>query len=822
MWFGSILKLFPKASFAKSSGQPRSPVEKRRRARRLLLEPLDARCVMAFSPFSELPGGGQPVVQIAGDFTGDGQQDLVVRNSSGLQLFRGNGDGTFQTPTTIGTTSASSLAAGDLDSDGDLDLITSGEIRLNNGDGTFQPPIGIDLPAQIPAGYHSPVAQQPASVAVGDLNGDGKLDLAITGRSSISVFTGWGYYGPYYNHYSSGFANVLLGNGDGTVSHSSLTDFPQQGGETLALADLDNDNDLDLVAGGYSQGYRFLGNGDGTLQAPVSFGTGGYTTYPLLLGDFDEDGNIDVLTQYYSFWLTRGKGDGSFENPTQVSPNQSSDYPQSVAVGDINADGHLDIAYTTQRVEVTEYEPYYGYYGGLYYRPVAGLVHSSSKVILGRGNGTFSAPITSDLGSHAGLNGSLQSSRLADFDGDGLLDLIAADSILNLMTVALNNDTWVPPPSLSIQDVSIVEGTGGTTNNAVFTVTLDGTLSGTVSVDFATSNNNAIAGVDYTAAAGTLTFGPGVTSRTITVPISGDALDEYDETFNVTLSSPVNAVLVDATALGTILDDDAAPTISIGNVSASEGRQDYKLFGFTVTLSGPSGKPVSFTVDTEDGTASEAGDDYYGQNSDWTRYIYPGETSYVVDVAVRGDRTREADETFFVNLTNVAEATVADGQGVGTILNDDGSSPPPSPPLPQINISDAQVVEGNSGTQQMTFTISLSQASSKEVRVNYATQNGSAKTGNNDYESKSGTIRFAPGETTKTISITVNGDTKVEQDETFKVKLSSATNGQIADSQGIGTILNDDTSSSSTKPKTNSILEAFASLLDSLSNRRKR
>jgi hypothetical protein len=789
MWFRSWLDLFPAARRTKRSRKSRSRADTRRQARKLLFEPLDARRVLAFSPFSEMPGGGAPVLQVAGDFTGEGQQDLVVANLSGLQLFRGNGDGTFQAPTTISATSAYSVASGDLDADGNLDLVTSREIRLGNGDGTFQAPIAIDLPAQIPAGYHSPIAQVPGSVAVGDLDGDGKLDLTVTGRSSISVFAGWGYYGPYYNHYSSGYANVLLGNGDGTVTHSSLTDFPQQGGESLALADLDNDNTLDLVASNYSAGYRFLGNGDGSLQAPAFFSTGGYSTSPVLLGDFDEDGNVDVLSRDYRFWLTRGKGDGTFENPSQFSPDQSGDYPQSVAVGDINADGHMDIAYTTQRVEVTEYEAYYGYYGGVYYRPIAGLVHSAAKVTLGRGNGTFSAPITSSLGSHDGLYGSLSSSRLADFDGDGLLDLIATDSVLNLITAALNDGTWVPPPSLSVGDATIVEGTGGTTN-AVFTVTLDGTPSGTVSVDFATYSNNAAAGVDYTAVGGTLTFGPGETSRTIAVPIAGDALDEYDETFGVTLANPVNAVLVDASALGTILDDDAAPTISINDVSASEGNRDYKLFSFEVTLSAPSGKVVSFSVDTDDGTATEAGSDYYGHNSDWTRYIYQGTTSYVVDVAVRGDRTREANETFLVNLTGVVDATIADGQGQGTIQNDDGGGRPSKPP--KLKISDAAVREGNNGVKLLVFTVTLTEESSERVSVSYATSDGRAKVSNNDYIAASGVLEFAPGQRTKTIAITINGDRKREYDECFRVELADAVGADIADDRGRGRILNDD------------------------------
>jgi hypothetical protein len=934
MWFGSILTLFPKLRPAAISRKPRNKADQRRRARRLLLEPLDARCVLAFSPFSEFPAGSLVEVKVAGDFTGDGQADLVVSNSVGVQLLRGNADGSFQAPTTVSSLYPKSVAAGDLNADGKLDLVTSDNIFLGNGDGSFQPPIAIELPPQIPTGYHSPVAQQAGSVAVGDLNGDGKLDLMVTGRSSISVFTGWGYYGPYYNHYSSGFANVLLGNGDGTVTHSSLTDFPQQGahGEAVALVDLNGDNALDLLANssnGSTFTSAFLSNGAGSLAEPTHFSSG-YGLSSVQTGDFDEDGNLDLLTRGFGngFVLNRGRGDGTFENPTPFSTEQSGQTPTSVAVGDINADGHLDIAYTTQRVEVTEYGYYPGYYG--YYKvPIAGIVHNAAKVILGNGAGAFSAPVSDDLGSHDGLSGNLHTSLLGDFNGDGLLDLAAADRVFGLLTVALNDGSWEPPAAASIADVSIAEGNSGQ-NSAVITVTLIGEHDG-VTLDYLTADNTATAGNDYEARSGTLTFAPGVFSQTIEVPILGDRLGEGDESFFVTLTNPSGVIFTDNQALVTILDNepvisinhnlfvdpltviegdsgttpavftvtlsqaydqevtvhyytvtghvndiiplddtlrfapgetsktitvevvgdlvhedleafnvyldtpsanaslgnafgycyiednDPLPTVSIGDVSKNEGNSGTTRFTFTLTLSAPAGDYNYVYFETANGTATTGNHDYVAKSG----YVYfdAGRTTATFNVDVKGDRTKEADETFFVNLIYANGATIADGQGVGTIVNDDGTV---APPKPQISINDAEVVEGNSGTKQLVFTVSLSEASNQEVSVKYATMNGTAKTGNNDYESKSGTIRFAPGETTKTISITVNGDTKVEQDETFKVKLSSAANAEIADSQGIGTILNDDASSSSPKPKANSVAEAFASLLSSLSNRRRR
>jgi hypothetical protein len=111
---------------------------------------------------------------------------------------------------------------------------------------------------------------------------------------------------------------------------------------------------------------------------------------------------------------------------------------------------------------------------------------------------------------------------------------------------------------------------------------------------------------------------------------------------------------------------------------------------------------------------------------------------------------------------------------------------------PALSISDVALAEGNLGQTAFVFTVTLSQASSGQVSVRYATANGSATAGDGDFVGKSGTLTFAPGETTKTITVLVNGDKKREPSEQFYVNLSQARNATIADARGIGTILNDD------------------------------
>jgi hypothetical protein len=161
----------------------------------------------------------------------------------------------------------------------------------------------------------------------------------------------------------------------------------------------------------------------------------------------------------------------------------------------------------------------------------------------------------------------------------------------------------------------------------------------------------------------------------------------------------------------------------------------------------------------------------------------PGQTSKSVAVAVKGDVRDEYDEYFYLNLNAAFGAKILNS-GLATIVDND--------PPPAITISDASVVEGNSGTRLMVFTVRLSVASDKIIAVDYSTANGTAKVSDKDYNAQSGLLYFAPGETTQTISIVIRGDKKKEQAENFYVNLFNAYDAVFADSQGLGTILNDD------------------------------
>ena len=340
-----------------------------------------------------------------------------------------------------------------------------------------------------------------------------------------------------------------------------------------------------------------------------------------------------------------------------------------------------------------------------------------------------------------------------------------------------NDDT---APTISINDVTVVEGDAGTVS-ATFTVSLSAASGLTATVNFATADGTALAGSDYTANSGTVTFAPGVTTQTVTVLVTGDTLDELSETFVVNLTAPTNATIADNQGVGTITDNDPAPTITINDVTVVEGDAGTVTATFTVSLSAASGQTVTVSAATADGTAVAPAD--YVSVGATTLTFAPGVTTQTFSVAVNGDVLDEASETFTVNLLAPTNATITDPQGVGTITDND--------PAPALSINDVTVTEGNAGTVAATFTVSLSAASGQTVTVNFATADGTALAGS-DYVANSGTLTFAPGVTTRTVTVLVNGDTVFEPDQTFTVNLSAPTNATVADGQGVGTITNDD------------------------------
>ena len=219
-------------------------------------------------------------------------------------------------------------------------------------------------------------------------------------------------------------------------------------------------------------------------------------------------------------------------------------------------------------------------------------------------------------------------------------------------------------PVFSINDASATEGGG-----LVFTVTKTGATSVTYNVSGGTADGSAVAGADYIAVSGTLTFAPAETSRTIVIDGIQDSMDEPNETFNLNiLSSDPGSTIGDGQGAGTIVDDDAGPVFSINDASATEGGG----LVFTVTKTGATSVTYNVSGGTADGSAV-AGADYIAVSGTLT--FAPAETSRTIVIDGIQDSMDEPNETFNLNiLSSDPGSTIGDGQGAGTIVDDDPSS----------------------------------------------------------------------------------------------------------------------------------------------------
>ena len=339
------------------------------------------------------------------------------------------------------------------------------------------------------------------------------------------------------------------------------------------------------------------------------------------------------------------------------------------------------------------------------------------------------------------------------------------------VAVDVSGDAPPPPeedlPRLSIADAATVTEGG----EAVFTVRLSDTSSETVTVRYATVDDTAVAGSDYTRTTGTLRFDPNERTDTIRVPILQDSTAEPSESFTVELSNPNRATVSDGTGAVTI-EADPMPELRISDAApVAEGNDAV----FTVSLSPPSSQVVTVEYRTVDGTAG-AGSDY--STTSGTLRFDPLETTKTIQVPVLTDSLSEPSEDFEVELRNPSRATLDDARGVGTIAAD---------PMPGLTIDDAApVAEGNDAV----FTVTLHPQSSQVVTVEYTTEDGTADAGD-DYTTIAETLTFSPGQTTKIIRVPVLVDSTQESSETFTVELSTPIGTTLADSTGLGTITAD-------------------------------
>ena len=314
-----------------------------------------------------------------------------------------------------------------------------------------------------------------------------------------------------------------------------------------------------------------------------------------------------------------------------------------------------------------------------------------------------------------------------------------------------------------------------------------GDVSGSVSVNYATSDGTATAGSDYTAMSGTLTFAAGELTKTIFIPIINDNLFENgDETFNLTLSSPTQSAILSppTTATVTILDNDPKPLAFTPTIiRVEEGDSGTTNVAFKLSLTNPSVQVVTLNYATQDGSAT-AGSDYVAASGTFT--IPAGASSATVNIQINGDTTVEFSETFNILLTNVTNATLFNSSTNVLINNDDSS----------VQLADA-AISVNEGAGFVNVTVTRSGITLKAATVTLTTSdtaglqdcalaNGKASE-RCDYGTVVGTAQFPVGEFSKTFTIPIVDDALVEGNETFTVSLHGP-DGAFLDTPNTATI----------------------------------
>ncbi|ETW14211.1 Na-Ca exchanger/integrin-beta4 [Roseivivax marinus] len=363
---------------------------------------------------------------------------------------------------------------------------------------------------------------------------------------------------------------------------------------------------------------------------------------------------------------------------------------------------------------------------------------------------------------------------------------------LKVTNFILDDDGTGNDRALFVSSPVIVEGDGGT-RQAVFDVTISEPYGATKLFDWRTENASATAGSDYTANSGQVRFAAGETTRQIRIDVSGDTAVETSEQFRLVVEtdSTIADGGIGATGIATILDDDTgAPTITLEGQSVGENIGYGGELVFTVRLSEPSNDAVTVDYRTVPGTA-EKDVDY--PTTTGTVTFAPGETVKEVRIRVQRDGADEADEALQFELFDATGGVLAGGghslRTTAFVLDDDGAGNNLG-----LSVSSHTVLEGDSGISTVLFEISISRPQTTPVSFDYETQNAGARAGQ-DYTATSGTVTFAPGQTTAVVPVRVSGDTASEMSEAFNLVVtptSALADGGLG-AVGTALILDDDT-----------------------------
>lgn len=332
-----------------------------------------------------------------------------------------------------------------------------------------------------------------------------------------------------------------------------------------------------------------------------------------------------------------------------------------------------------------------------------------------------------------------------------------------------DNDTPSGTPVIRVADVVVDESAGF----ATFTVALDRPSTGNVSVNVATADGTALAGSDYTAQPlQTLVFTPGQVAKTVSVALTNDNVAELAESFNLQLSSAVGGTLVGPTFGRAVIGaNDATPVAQpLIRVSDAVADETGTALYFVVSLSAPSNQQVSVGYSNSNITAAN-GSDYVALSN--TLVFAPGETTRVVLIPVLDDTTLENTEILRLNLFSAVNGVIVDEEGFGYIHDNDAASG-----TPVLRVADT-VVDESAGT--VTFTLTLDRPSTSNVSVNVATADGTALAGSDYSAQSSQTLVFTPGQTVKTVTVTLTDDALSERMEYFDLQLSAPVGATLPD-----------------------------------------
>jgi hypothetical protein len=331
------------------------------------------------------------------------------------------------------------------------------------------------------------------------------------------------------------------------------------------------------------------------------------------------------------------------------------------------------------------------------------------------------------------------------------------------------------PPTLAIGDVDVVQPPSGTAT-AVFPVTLSAPQPVPVTVSYSTKDGTAVAGTDYVGIpTTTLTFPAGVTQENIPVTVNGTSVVDTGKTFTVNLFKPNFATLADASGKAYV-STGTVPPLSVGVDDATTsappaGGSSTLTFPVTITPAPQAGQSVVVTASTADGTLLAANGDYAPVTTTLT-FDPSHPLTQLVTVPVLHAPAAGTNGTVKLNLsTSSANATIADTTAIGTVVN--GANP-----VPVLYLGNVDVIRPSSGTITASLTVRLSPASTKTVTVKYATRDGSL-TAPNDYTAQNGTLTFAPGDTSKQISVLVNGSATAVGVGNFIVNLSGQSGASL-------------------------------------------